>query len=74
MKIRWFHNPNSHHIKVLTGQVHGMVEEIALAERKKIGLQAAIDSRKKTLARLQAQLCLEQSAAPSAPSMSDTGH
>ena len=54
----------------LESQVHQLQQEIALAERKVIGVQEAIDSRKKTLARLQSQLCLEQSPVAPAPIMS----
>jgi predicted nucleic acid-binding Zn-ribbon protein len=57
-------------MSTVNDQIEALQKEIALAERKKTGLENAIDSRKKTLARLQAQRCLEQRAARPAPSMS----
>ena len=45
-------------IQQIRGQIMGVRKELTLAKQKRVGLQAAIDSREKYLARLEAQLVL----------------
>ena len=45
-----------------------LITEIALASEQRAGLQRAIDSRKTTLARLEAQLVMTSPASQTAPS------
>lgn len=49
--------------------VAGLRQEIALAQNKRVALDAAIDSRQKKLARLEASLVLSGSPARSALEM-----
>lgn len=53
-------------VAALQKQVDGLRREIGLAKQKRGGIQAAIDSREKTLARLEAQLELMSPAGQSA--------
>lgn len=50
-------------------QIDRLQNEIALAKERRGGLQAAIDSREKTLARLKAQLVLTSPASQSTPAL-----